>query len=528
MTRKGLTIDVDEVLKRAHAEQELLDAETADAEALRHAQAGDGFTCLDDFLAWAERTREKSLIEELVRLPQAEQDAFLADVDPESMLYSWESWARPSQLLPEDDDWTTAIIRAGRGYGKTRVGSEWTRKKAREHPGCRIILLGRTSADVRDTMVKGESGILAVSPPSERPDYTPSTRSLVWPNGTTALLMSSIEPSLLRGPQAHFAWADEIGTYNHIPDETGLTAWQNLRIACRLGAHPQVITTTTPRRLPAIVELSDEVATPGSGTILLKGRTLDNVSALSRSYLEMLFNLYHGTKLWEQEIMGELIEAAQGAMWNDDLIRSARALTGLPSLPLRVLAVDPSVAEQPRDECGIVVVGGTAHPKLHQRHAYVLEDATVHGSPKVWAQRVVDTARRWQVAGVVAEGNQGGELVAMAINSLDPDLKVFTVHARQNKALRAEPVVTAYESGRVHHVGYLGNLEDQMTGWEPEVSKKSPDRVDALVYAVTAMLIRPPRGLFSLGNLRARSAASQRVPGVKKSAYAGHRARRAA
>jgi phage terminase large subunit-like protein len=427
-------------------------------------------------------------------------------------------------------DAPSQLFLAGRGLVPThnsRVGSEWVRKQARENPGCRIILLGRTAADVRDVMVNGESGILACCPPAERPEHIPSRRALVWPNGSQALLASAVEPSLLRGPQAHFAWADEIGTYNHVPDDSGLTAWENLRIATRLGETPQVITTTTPRRIPAVEDLIAEVADASKGTRLVRGRTIDNVAALSRAYLSMLFHRYHGSALWAQEIMGELVEAAEGALWQDKLLNKARALAGVPPLPFRVLAVDPSVAEEPRDECGIVVVGGTAQPKPHQRHAYVLEDATIHGSPREWAKRVVETARKWQVAGVVAEGNQGGELVRMAINSIDPNLKVFIVHARQNKHLRAEPVVTAYEGLRVHHVGYLGTLEAQMTSWEPGVTKKSPDRVDALVYAVTAVLIDPPKGLFTTGRLRAKSAARNVLP-IKKSGYTGHRTGRRA
>jgi len=424
-------------------------------------------------------------------------------------------------------DAPSQLFLAGRGLvptHNTRVGSEWIRKKAREHPGCRVILLGRTAADVRDVMVLGESGILACSSPGERPEYLPSRRALLWPNGSQALLATSMEPSVLRGPQAHYSWADEIGTYSHIPDESGLTAWQNLRIGTRLGESPQTITTTTPKRMPAIVELMDEVAIPSKKTVVIKGRTIDNVAALSRSYLEMLFHLYHGTSLWAQEIMGELVEGSEGALWSDKLLNDARALTGVPSLPYRCVAVDPSVAENPKDECGIMVVGGTPHKELHKRHAYVLEDATVHGSPREWAQAVVDAAHRWKVQGVIAEGNQGGELVRMAIENIDPTIKVYIVHAKQNKQLRAEPVVTAYEGMRVHHVGLLPQLEAQMTSWEPGVTKKSPDRIDALVYGVSAVLIQPPKDMFrEVRPLRAKSLARRTIPGVKKSPYTGHR-----
>lgn len=482
----------------------------------------EDFETLEEFLHWASATRERSLMETVAHLPAEEQAALFEDVDPMALLTSWESWARPSQLLPESTDWGTAVICAGRGWGKTRVGAEWVRRKARENPGCRIILLGRTSADVRDVMVLGESGILAVSPPGERPVHFPSRRALEWPNGSQALLASSQEPSILRGPQAQFSWADEIGTYTHLPDETGLTAWQNLRIATRLGDHPQVITTTTPKRTPAIQELLEEVAAVASSTLLVRGRTIDNVAALSRTYLETLWNLYHGTSLWRQEIMGELVEAVEGALWSDELINAGRVEGGLPALPQRCVAVDPSVSATPKDECGIVVVGATGERNLSKRHAYVLEDASIHASPEVWVKVVIETARRWACP-VVAESNQGVELVRMALKSAGADIPVFLVNARRNKQTRAEPVKIAYEALRVHHLGHLAMLEAQMTSWDPETAKKSPDRVDAMVWGVTAMLVAPPKG-WKMGNLpiRAHSASKSRVPGVKKSGYAGH------
>ncbi len=468
--------------------------------------------------------REESLMAKIVKLPQKEQEAALEGLDPTALLYDWESWARPSQLLP-DEGWATAVIMAGRGFGKSRIGSEWVRKKAMSHPGCRIALLGRTAADTRDTMVLGESGILAVHPPSEKPNYVPSRRSIVWENGSQATLYSDVEPSSLRGPQAHYSWADEIATFNHLPDESGLTAWNNLRIATRLGKAPQVITTTTPKRVPAMQDLLEEAARPGGSTIVRRGRTIDN-EYLPLSYLHVLFYQFYGTALWRQEVEGELIGDIEGALWLDTTINRYRAKPLIPALPYRVVAVDPSVAENPRDECGIVVVGGTAHRKLHERHAYVLEDASVLGSPEVWARQVVETARKWKCP-VVAEGNQGQALVQMAIRSIDPSIPVFLVQARRNKMTRAEPISVAYEAGRVHHRGYLPALESQMTTWIPGETKKSPDRLDALVWGVTAMLVAPPKGLTFGGPLRASSPASRSLGGITKR-FQGHRSSRAA
>lgn len=470
----------------------------------------------EDFLKYIEVTRERSLMEHIALLRPDEQNEVLEGLDPSVLLHDWKSWARPSQLLP-DGNWTTAVIMAGRGYGKTRVGAEWIREKARQNPGCRFILLARTAADVRDVMVQGESGILAVHAPSERPEYVPSRGILIWPNGCTALLSTSEVPSKLRGPQAHFSWADEIGTYSHIPDESGLTAWENLRVATRLGDHPQIITTTTPKRMPAIQELIDE-ANSGRSTILLRGRTVDNAANLAQSYLETLFYKYHGTHLWKQELEGLMMEAIEGALWGQDIIDKNR-LTMIMNPPIRVVAVDPSVAENPKDECGIVVVGASGDRELHKRHAYVLEDLSLHGSPEEWVKVVVEAAKRYG-APIVAEGNQGQALVKMALKShgMKHD-DVFMVTARQNKQTRAEPVSVAYQAGRVHHIGHLGDLESQLTTWDPSDKKrKSPDRLDALVWGVTALLISPPKGLSFGGPIRARSLAKRQVAGVRRGA----------
>jgi phage terminase large subunit-like protein len=467
-------------------------------------------------IAW----EDMSLAEQLSTLSDEERDAALAELDPEAVLYDWNVWGRPEQQEPEDD-WHLWAAVAGRGFGKTRLLAEWVRKKAREYPGCRISLVARTAADARDVIVNGESGVMAVCPPGERPEYFPSRRMLEFPNGSTAQHFSAAEPDQLRGPQFHFSAVDELAAWNHVPGMDGLTAWDQVQVATRLGDAPKIVVATTPKRVPAMKSLLERVNEPG--VIITRGSTMRNRANLSRNYLNLMASLYAGTAIGRQELEGLLLDDVEGALWTEDLIGSARALTGLPQLPYRVVAVDPSVAEQPRDECGIMVVGGTSHAKLHQRHAFVLEDATVHGSPGVWAKQVVETAKKWKVAGVVAEGNQGGELVRMAIQAIDPNIKVFTVHARQNKALRAEPVVAAYEKKRVHHVGYLGTLEAQMTSWEPGVTKKSPDRVDSLVYGVLSVIVKPPKGLFSLGRVRARSSANKTVPGVNKSSYTGHR-----
>lgn len=472
-----------------------------------------------------------SVAEQFSLLDPASQEQAYAEVDAEQLLYDWTFWGRPEQICPSGN-WHLWVAMAGRGFGKTRMVAEYVRQVAREHPGCRIALVARTAADCRDVLVHGDSGIMAVCPPGERPEYFPSRRALEFPNGSTATHYSAAEPDQLRGPQFHFAVCDELAAWSHVPGEDGLTAWAQVQIATRLstnGTNPQIVVATTPRRVPAMRELIERETE--EGVIIVRGSTMRNRGNLPKHYLDLMQSQFAGTKIGRQELEGILLDDIEGALWTDELIHQFRApsLIDVGSLPFRVVAVDPSVAENPRDECGIMVVGGTAERQLHKRQAYVLEDATVHGSPGEWARAVVAAAKRWKVAGIVAEGNQGSELVKMAIQNIDPSMRVFMVHARQNKQLRAEPVVTAYEKGRVHHVGYLPLLETQMTGWEPGISKKSPDRVDALVYGVSSVIISPPKGLFSLGSIRAKSQARRRMQGVKKSSYAGHReSRRAA
>lgn len=393
----------------------------------------------------------------------------------------------------------------------TRSAAEWVRDKAREtsRGQLRFALVARTAADVRDVVVEGESGIMNISPPSEKPHYEPSKRRLTWPNGNVATLLTADEPDGLRGIQAHYAWADELAAWRQSPDAAGMTSWDNLRVATRLGGHPQIIATTTPKRVPVLYSLIEEAKKTGK-VIISKGSTLDNAGNLSESYLEAITGVYAGTRLAQQELYGEMLDDVEGALWTIEMIDEAREMILPPHAPLRCIGVDPSVAENPRDECGIVVCASTADRDLYKRHAWVLEDATIHGSPEVWANKVVEMARRWG-APVIAEVNQGGALVRNAINAIDPNVKVLEVHSKYGKSLRAEPVVLAYEQHRVHHINYLPDLESQMTSWIPGETRNSPDRVDALVHAMTALLVKPPPG-FVGGKLVAKSPAARRIP----------------
>jgi phage terminase large subunit-like protein len=290
-----------------------------------------------------------------------------------------------------------------------------------------------------------------------------------------------------------------------------MTAFDNLRVGTRLGNNPKIMITTTPKRVPLLYSLLEEEK-KGKKVVVTRGSTMDNSGNLSSAYLDTILGVYEGTRLAKQELYGEMLDSIEGALWTIEMIGKGRQNLLPAHTPLRVIGVDPSVAENPRDSCGIVVCASTGERDLYKRHAWVLEDATIHGSPEVWANKVVEMARRWG-APVVAEVNQGGALVTNAINAIDPNVKVFEVHSKHGKQLRAEPVVLAYEQERVHHIGYIAELEDQMTAWIPGEGK-SPDRVDALVHALTALLIKPPKGFIG-GKLTAKSPASRRLPSFR-------------
>ncbi len=451
-------------------------------------------------------------MEKISLLSPEEKAAVLADLDPDVLLWDWHSWARPEQQSPEGD-WNIWIYLAGRGAGKTRAAAEWVREEAKyTNTGQRrFALVARTAADVRDVIVEGESGIMNVTPPSERPLYEPSKRRLTWPNGNTATCFTADEPDSLRGPQFSHAWGDEVAAWRQTPDAAGMTAFDNLRVGTRLGANPKIMITTTPKRVPLLYSLLEEEK-KGKKVVVTRGSTMDNSGNLSSAYLDTILGVYEGTRLAKQELYGEMLDSIEGALWTIEMIGKGRQNLLPAHTPLRVIGVDPSVAENPRDSCGIVVCASTGERDLYKRHAWVLEDATIHGSPEVWANKVVEMARRWG-APVVAEVNQGGALVTNAINAIDPNVKVFEVHSKHGKQLRAEPVVLAYEQERVHHIGYIAELEDQMTAWIPGEGK-SPDRVDALVHALTALLIKPPKGFIG-GKLTAKSPASRRLPSFR-------------
>jgi phage terminase large subunit-like protein len=394
----------------------------------------------------------------------------------------WPLWARREQLPPAGD-WSTWLVLAGRGWGKTRTGAEWIRSKASELPGCRLALVARTAADARDVMVEGESGVLAVSPAGERPDFEPSKRRLTWPNGSMATLYSAEEADLLRGPQHHAAWCDELAAWS-----TAAETWSNLVLGLRLGAHPRALVTTTPRPIPLVRELLSS-----SSTVTTRGSTYDNAANLPASSLREFRARYEGTRLGRQELEGQLLDDVPGALWTRAMLDDHR-VKAAPELVRVVVAIDPAASSGPdADETGIVAVG-----RSREGHLYVLRDASCRASPDGWARRAVACLDELEGDRLVAEKNQGGEMVESVIRTVRASVPLKLVHASRGKVTRAEPIAALAEQGRLHLVGTFDALEDQLCTYSPESSAKSPDRMDALVWACTELA---GSGVATFGNI---------------------------
>lgn len=410
-----------------------------------------------------------------------EQEEFYRSLSPAalaSLKYDWDFWSRPNQLPPEGD-WNTWLVMAGRGFGKTRMGSEWIRKLAHDFPGCRIALVAETAADARDVMIKGDSGLLSVDPTLDDDCWSPTNRCLSWPNGSRAFTYNGTTPDQLRGPQHHFAWVDELAKFEYMQE-----AWDQLQFGLRLGVHPQCLVTTTPRPLPLIKKL---VADPD--TVVTRGATLDNQANLAKNTIKQLYDRYGGTRLGRQELEGEVLEDIPGALWRREDIDSGRLNSAPDDLERVIVAVDPAASSEERsDENGIVVVG-LARDKDGYARGYVLEDASIRGTPEEWSRRAVQMYRKWEADRIVAEKNNGGEMVETVIRTADRSVPVKLVHATRGKVVRAEPISALYEQHRVHHVGQFDELEDQMCLFSIDnvrnSSTGSPDRVDALVWGLT-------------------------------------------
>ena len=438
-----------------------------------------------------------SIMERVALLPADERDAIIDDMT-DVELADARLWLRPSQLAILDDPTPIVVDARGRGAGKTRVGASWVIEKAKTS-GTRIHIVGRTVADARDVMIGGESGILELSPPDFVPDYMPSVRRIVWPNGSVGMSFSGDSPAQLRGPQAGFTWVDELASFKSQADTSGATAWDNIRISTRLGARPQILVTTTPRRVRAIRELFARAREEPDRVSLHTGSTMENRANLSPEYLENLIAMFAGTALEQQEIYGLLLDEVAGAMWRDaDFVYQTPAAEEIELVDLiTVIGVDPGVTTG-GDATGIVVCRGTTERMMSDRRGWVARDETEPGlSPERWAARIVEVWREesercGRAAIVVAEKNQGGELVSTVISQTEggKNVPVALVHAKGSKAGRAEPILLAYRRGRVHHEQHLDLLESEMTEWEPGVPGGwSPNRLDAMVHAMRAIMV---------------------------------------
>ena len=391
--------------------------------------------------------------------------------DLEALAYDWRIWQRPKQKTPEGD-WGIWLILAGRGFGKTRTGAEWVKEQVNKGKVGHIALVAATAGDARDTMIEGESGLLSVFPNSERPRYEPSKRRITFSNGAIATAFSADEPDRLRGPNHDLAWCDELAAWRY-PD-----AWDMLIFGLRIGDQPQALVTTTPRPTKIIRELVKR-----NDVVVTRGSTFENKQNLAPSFLHEITERYEGTRLGRQELHAEILDDVDGALWNRDMIERARTST-MPDMKRIVVAIDPAVSSKETSaETGIIVAGVD-----EAGHGYVLEDVSKKGTPLEWASEAVAAYHRLKADRIVAEANQGGDMIRHTLDTVDRNIPIRLVHASRGKRVRAEPIAALYEQNRVHHVGSFPELEDQLCSWVPDISN-SPDRLDALVWALTELVV---------------------------------------
>lgn len=415
----------------------------------------------------------------------------LSELDPkkaEELIYTWKFWARPAQIAPEGD-WNNWLINAGRGFGKTRAGVEWVREQVKLGKK-RIMAVAATNSDIERVMVKGESGFLACCWKGDKtyagaemgyPEWSPTKRTVTWANGATVTFFSAEEPERLRGPQGDGAWCDELCAWNRDRD-----TWDMLQFCLRLGKHPQICITTTPKPTKLI---RDIIKNPK--TIVTSGSTFDNSANLAATYIDAVRTLYEGTRMGRQELYAEIMDEASGALWSRAILQQAEIDIEYPvefskSLARVVVSVDPQITENAEsDMTGIVVAGMDINGIC-----YVLEDATDRFSPEQWATKAIELYEKYSADRIVAERNQGGVMVRDTFKTVNETIPIKLVHASRGKFARAEPVSSLYERGRVKHCKGLDALEDQLVQWEPLGSIGSPDRLDALVWAITELALK--------------------------------------
>lgn len=433
----------------------------------------------------------------LASLPERQRQAILNSLTSEDkarLRYRWSFWARQEQL-PPDGDWQFWSYIAGRGAGKTRTGAEFVREKVKA--GCkRIALVAPTNDDFHKVMVMGDSGIIACCPPWDKPEYNENKKTLTWPNGAQAFGYSAEKPARLRGPQHDAAWCDEIAAWHGKKDRKPgdisrrQETWDMLMFGLRLGPNPQCFISTTPLPVDVIRELVEKGMKEEPGYVLTRGSTYDNRANLSPKFMAKIVAKYEGTRLGKQELEGQLLLDVPGALWTFEMVAAARMPKGKPLPDMRrvVVAVDPSGAsssqDQGADDIGIVVCGEGVDGDY-----YVMEDATMKGSPRAWAGAAVNAYYRHKADKIIAEKNFGGAMVKHTIEGVTKNVRVEEVTATRGKVVRAEPIALLYEKGRIHHAEEFPLLEDQMTKMTPGgyIGDGSPDRLDAKVWALTEL-----------------------------------------
>lgn len=420
----------------------------------------------------------QSVAEQLAILtPDARAQALaqLSDQEAEALLYDWRGFlARPEQIMPEGD-WDIWLVLAGRGFGKTRTGAEAVREEVESNRSARIALIAETAADARDVMV---SELLRIFPADKRPTYTKSNRCVEFHNGAKAFTYNAVEPDQLRGPQHDFIWHDELAKWRYARE-----TWDQAQFGLRLGRHPRQVVTTTPRA----IELVKSILSGKEGKVhVTRGSTMDNRSNLASGFLSRIQKRYAGTRLGRQELNAELLSDLPGALWTQTAIDAYRA-DQVPTLGRTVVALDIAVTNtDDSDEHGLIVVG---MGEDKGQEAYVVEDASLSGSPADWARAVVAKYHQYDADAIVVEVNNGGDMIAHTIRTVAPNVNVVEVRATKGKHVRAEPVAALYEQGRVRHVGQFPELENQLTQFTNEgyQGSGSPDRADALVWACTEL-----------------------------------------
>jgi phage terminase large subunit-like protein len=408
-----------------------------------------------------------------------------------ALYFLWDFWAREEQKLPAGD-WQTWLILAGRGFGKTRLGAETVREWVKSFRFVNII--APTADDARDIMVEGESGILAICPPSERPTYRPSKSRLEWPNGARSLILTADEPDRIRGKQHEKLWADEVAAWRYAE------SWDQAMLGLRIGSKPQAVVTTTPRPIAIIRELMAD-----RNTLVTRGTTYDNRPNLSPTFYAKVITKYEGTRLGRQELNAEVLDDNPRALWQRDNIDRNRVSVAPVELSRIVVGLDPNVKNRDRaelaksadilDEAGIVVAGRSFAPD-GVAHFYVLGDYSLDEGPNEWGKAAAKAYADHKADRIIGEINNGGDMVEATIRAVDANVSYKSVTASRGKAIRAEPIAALYEQGRVHHVGSFGALEDEMCNFDPITTTKSPNRMDALVWALTELSAEESTGML--------------------------------